>query len=152
MKRNYAAFAVAICLVAGCDAFKAPTKKVVAGAAPVVKEEAAPEMERVKAEVGVGKKGASLRGDGANQIIAGPAVAFFNSKEKIVFTIEVPHALNLFWGEHGNYPKSHEEFMEKIIDFNMIKLPLLPEGAKYVYDPETHTLMVERPAKSAAPQ
>ena len=146
MKRLFVGLALIGCSISGCDAFKAPPKKV--AATPAAAAPAPQQMEQVKAEVGVGKKGASLRGDGANQMIAGPAVAYFNAKEKIVFTIEVPHALELFNAEHGNYPKSHEEFMEKIVDFNMIKLPLLPEGAKYVYDPETHTLMVERPVKA----
>ena len=36
--------------------------------------------------------------------------------------------------------------MEKIIKENMIKLPELPEGHKYVYDPMLKTLMVEKPA------
>lgn len=154
MRTTYSIIALSTgCLFcAGCDLFKEPKKPAAQGAPAVAKEEAPPEMETVKAEVGVGKKGASLRGDGANQIIAGPAVAYFNAKEKIVFTIEVPHALELYNAEHGNYPKSHEEFMEKIVDFNMIKLPLLPEGAKYVYDPESHTLMVERPAKTETPK
>jgi len=36
--------------------------------------------------------------------------------------------------------------MEKVIKANMIQLPELPEGHKYVYDPATKTLMVEKPA------
>ena len=47
----------------------------------------------------------------------------------------------------GRNPESHEEFMEKIVKFNQIKLPELPPGHKYVYDPATEQLMVERPKR-----
>ena len=35
--------------------------------------------------------------------------------------------------------------MEKIIKANQIKLPDLPEGDRYQYDPKTEQLMVESP-------
>lgn len=143
----FAFVATGLNLLAGCDAFKDPKPKAQAAAQPAAP--AAPvEMEKVKADVGVGKKGDSLRGE--NQLIAGPAVAYFNTREKVVFQIQIPHALDLFNAEHGYYPKSHDEFMEKIVEFNQIKLPELKEGARYLYDVESHTLMVERPVQSAA--
>ncbi|MCG8447975.1 MAG: hypothetical protein MI725_00150 [Pirellulales bacterium] len=55
------------------------------------------------------------------------------------------HAMNLYNAEKGHYPKTHEEFMEKIIKFNQIKLPELEEGDEYLYDPEDHTLKIYRP-------
>lgn len=55
------------------------------------------------------------------------------------------HALNLYWGTTGDYPKTHEEFMEKIIKFNKIQLPELEAGVEYIYDPEDHLLKVYRP-------
>jgi hypothetical protein len=57
----------------------------------------------------------------------------------------VDQAMNLYQAREGEYPKSHEEFMEKIIKANNIKLAELPPGHRYVYDPATHTLMVEHP-------
>ncbi len=48
----------------------------------------------------------------------------------------VQHAMNLYYGEHGNYPKSHEEFMEKIIDYNGIVLEPLQEPYEYYYNAE----------------
>ena len=39
----------------------------------------------------------------------------------------------------------HEEFMEKIVTFNQIELPALPPGHRYVHDPKSERLMVERP-------
>ena len=44
---------------------------------------------------------------------------------------------------------SHEEFMEKIVQANNIRLPELPEGHRYLYDPTTNELMVERPKKKS---
>ena len=37
--------------------------------------------------------------------------------------------------------------MENVIKANQIKLPVLPPGHKYVYDPATKQLMVERPKR-----
>jgi len=55
------------------------------------------------------------------------------------------HALNLYWAEKGYYPKTHEEFMDKIIKFNKLKLPELESGVEYIYDPEDHQLKIHRP-------
>jgi hypothetical protein len=46
---------------------------------------------------------------------------------------------------NGRGPKTHEEFMEKIIRANDIKLPELPSGHRYVYDPVQGELLVEQP-------
>lgn len=119
-----------------------PTSATPAGVV-AVPAEPAPTVQ-VKAGVGSGKKGRSL--DQHEGIIVTPAKTLFAAKEKIKFEIEIPHALNLFKAYEGFAPKSHEEFMEKIIKANMIQLPELPEGHKYVYDPMLETLMVEKPA------
>jgi hypothetical protein len=48
----------------------------------------------------------------------------------------VQHAMNLYYGEHGNYPKSHEAFMKDIIEFNSIELEPLQEPYEYYYNAE----------------
>jgi hypothetical protein len=101
--------------------------------------------ERVKAEKGVGLKGRSL--DQYEGIVVTPAKAFFSAKERIAFEIQVPHALQLYEATNGEGPKTHDDFMRDIIQANQIKLPILPPGAKYVYDPATKQLMVERPKR-----
>ena len=58
-----------------------------------------------------------------------------------------PPGDELFKATEGRTPKSHEEFMEKIIKANHIHLPTLPEGHRYVYDPKQEQLMVEQPAQ-----
>lgn len=111
-----------------------------------------PPMENQVAKVGVGVKGNSLddiSDNDARNIIAGPAKAFFNTKEKIVFEIQLPQAINLYQAEHGRFPRSHEEYMDKIVKFNQIKLPELPKKMVYRYHPDTNELWVE--AETTAP-
>ncbi len=96
------------------------------------------------AGVGVGERGRSLDNEqGVGKVIAGPAIAYFNARERIAFEIAVPHALNLYQALNGDYPKSHDEFMDKIIRENRIDLPKLPRNAQYRYHPEDHQLWVE---------
>jgi len=76
-----------------------------------------------------------------------PAKAYFSARERIVFEIAVPKALQLYEATNGSPPRSHEEFMTQVIEAQGIKLPELPPGQRYVYDPQTKELMVERPAR-----
>jgi hypothetical protein len=100
-----------------------------------------PSANAVKAEAGVGKKG---RGYGAGMVTT-PIAAYFRVQERLAFD-QVTHAMDLYKATNEHGPKSHEEFMEKIIKENGIKLPQLPAGERYLYDPKTEQLMVERPA------
>ncbi len=100
---------------------------------------------QVKAEAGVGVHGSRLEDPRLVQTIVTPALAFFRVQERIQFEAQVPHALQLFEAEHGRKPKTHEEFMEKIIQANRINLPELPPGHRYLYDPQAGELMVEKP-------
>jgi hypothetical protein len=103
----------------------------------------------VKAQKGVGIKGRSL--DEYEGPVVTPAKTLFTAKERIAFEIAVPQALALFNASEGRNPESHEEFMEKIVEFNKIELPQLPPGHKYVYDPARNELMVERPKSKSTP-
>jgi len=98
--------------------------------------------EQEVAKVGVGKKG---RGYGGGPITE-PASQYWKVKERIAFDVQILSAMKLYKATNGNAPKTHEEFMDKIIKPNQIKLPQLPAGRKYVYDPKTEKLMVERMA------
>jgi hypothetical protein len=59
----------------------------------------------------------------------------------------VTYAIKLYEAEHGFKPKTHEAFMKEIIEANQpaLKLPKLPEGHTYKYDPQKGELMVEHP-------
>ncbi len=104
---------------------------------------------RVPAQVGVGRRGRSLDqfNSGVQRVIAEPARSLFAARERLVFQVSIPQALQLFQAEKGYLPRSHEEFMREIIEYNRIPLPELPPGHRYVYDPQRGELMVERPAR-----
>jgi hypothetical protein len=132
-------------LLAGC--IQAPPPPAPSPAPPATPEPqaAAPNapMERVVAEAGVGKKGQSLKND--TGMIVEPVKQLIRFEQKAVFDLQIKPALELYKGSTGSYPKAHEEFMANIITANSIKLPELPAGQQYVFDPETAQLMVERP-------
>lgn len=103
--------------------------------------------ELVKAETGVGKQGQNLEKPNVNRVIAQPAKTLFAARQRVVFDIQIPQALNLYKATNGNLPKSHDEFMQKIIQENQIALPELPSGQRYVWDADAGELMVERPTQ-----
>jgi hypothetical protein len=150
---------LALCLLlGGCGRSKAPPAQPPADAGPAAQQPAPglpgnvnlpdaaggaaePQMVRKEAQVGAGAKGRGYKPG----MITTPVAAYFKSKEKIAFEIQIPHAMKLHKGLYGSAPASHEAFMEKIIKENAIHLPELPEGHSYVYDPETEKLLIEHP-------
>lgn len=100
----------------------------------------APTPSRRVAQVGDGKKGQGYGGGPISE----PARQYFRTRERIVFAIQIPEAMKLYKALNGQAPKTHEEFIEKIINENGIRLPQLREGDKYVYDPDAEELMIER--------
>jgi hypothetical protein len=90
---------------------------------------------------------AGVTGKGNYQpgLITTPVSIYFRVQERLIFEVQIPHAMQLFEAENGYKPRSHEEFMEKIIKANNLELPDLPPGHRYVYDPERGELMVEHP-------
>ena len=105
------------------------------------------QTERVKAQVGVGVKGRSLENKELVQAIVTPARSLFATRERLMFEVQIPKAMDLFAATNGRKPNSQEEFWQQIIEANNLKLPELPEGQRYIYDPQAGELMVERPAK-----
>jgi hypothetical protein len=140
---------LSICMLVsiGCQPADFIVEKPAPAPAPAATTAAVPEVPAgiaQKAEVGVGIRGDSLRKEeGVGKIIASSAVAYFNTKEKIVFEIHIPHALNLYKALEGNFPKTHEQFMNKIIKENQIQLPELKPGMQYKYRPDLGELWVE---------
>lgn len=59
----------------------------------------------------------------------------FTAEQKLIL-MNKDRALQLYQAEHGEYPASHEEFMEKIIKPNQIQLPELEPGYEYLYKSE----------------
>ena len=83
------------------------------------------------------------RGIGA--MMVQPARTLFAFKQRAVFEIQIPSAFKLFVATEGRKPKSHDEYMTKIIKANRIQLPELPAGQTYIYDPQLGELMVQKP-------
>lgn len=100
----------------------------------------APTREKAKAGVtGRGNYGSGFGGGMGTTALS----TYVRVQEKVEF-LQVDQALTLYKATNGELPKSHEEFMEKVIKANQINLPKLQEGDKYVYDPEKGQLMVEK--------
>lgn len=126
-------FAMMILVFVGCSGSKETTKS-----------EKDTKSKTGKAKVGVGKKG---EGYGNVVPILKPAATFWKAKEKIAFEIAIPKTMQLFEAINGRKPKSHEEFMEKIIRDGKVKLPELDEGMEYFYDAKQGELMVRNSRK-----
>lgn len=102
--------------------------------------------QRVVAEAGVGKQGQSLQNEqGIGAMIVQPARSLFAVKQRLVFEVQIPKAMQSFEAIEGRKPRTHDEYMNKIIKANLIKLPELPAGQSYVYDPDLGELMVHKP-------
>ena len=88
------------------------------------------------------KKGKKSRNEGG--YLGSVLGAGMYAQHQAIF-LQVKNAINLDYGLNGDFPKSHEEFMERVIKFNHLQLPELDEGDEYLYDPEDHTLKIYRP-------
>ena len=88
------------------------------------------------------KKGKKSRKEGG--YLGSVLGAGMYAQHQVIF-LQVKQAINLDYGLNGDFPKSHEEFMERVIKFNNLQLPELDEGDEYLYDPEDHTLKIYRP-------
>jgi ABC-type bacteriocin/lantibiotic exporter with double-glycine peptidase domain len=84
----------------------------------------------------------------AEQQVATPVKALWHEKEQLVLD-QIKHDLQLFKAQDpgGRGPKTHDEFMEKIIKAGGIRLPPLPEGQRYVYDPAKEELLIVQPGQ-----
>lgn len=135
----------------GCDAGK-PKETYVPPepppeVAPVAQEPEA-EPERVLTDLKPNASGkADFAKDGDKNVIMAPILVplgqYVNVRERLVIE-QVKHAMNLYKASNDNKgPATHEEFMDKIITANKIKLPQLRKpDDQYQYDPKTEELMI----------
>jgi len=56
--------------------------------------------------------------------------------------LKVKQSLELFRATEGRYPKTHQEFMEKVFDVYVQELPMPVTSCEYHYDVENHELLV----------
>lgn len=71
--------------------------------------------------------------------LSGVAAAHRSARERIE-ALPVIQAIQFWHAEHGRYPKSHEEFMEKCWKPLQTPLPKIESGFEYRYFPEDHTV------------
>lgn len=95
-----------------------------------------------KAQAGVGKQGRDYGGGAIMAPVTVPVKTYFQARDRITF-LQVDDGMRLYKASNGSAPKTHEEFMEKIIKEGQIKLPQLPPGDRYIYIPEKEELCVE---------
>lgn len=127
------------------EALGITTDTVESAGAPVAKQETpapAPAPKREKAEAGVTGRGNYGSGFGGGMGTTALST-YVRVQEKVEF-LQVDQALKLYKATNGELPKSHEEFMEKVIKANQIMLPKLQPGDKYIYDVEKGQLMVDK--------
>ena len=147
-------FVLFFAVIIGCDAGKprgpAPVAEpqAVEPAEPEAAKEPAPEPEHTLVDIGENVTGkADFAKDGDKHIMAPilvPLGVYFTMRERTVFTIQIPQAMNLYKAANDNKgPATHEDYMRDIIEANQIKLPALrnPED-KYQYDPESGELKI----------
>lgn len=102
-----------------------------------------PAMPAQPAAAGVAQQGATLADDTATQkIITGAAHEYFQFKQRAVFEMQIPKALELYRALNGAGPKSHSEFDREIVKANQIILPELKPGMVYRFNTEKQELWV----------
>lgn len=65
--------------------------------------------------------------------VAGHAYVF--SMDRLI-EAQIRKGMDLYKASNGHYPKTHEEYMQKIIADGLIELPELESGYEYWYNPE----------------
>jgi hypothetical protein len=71
----------------------------------------------------------------AGGYLGATAGARFHAEYQMLIN-NIQHAHQLYWAETGDWAKSHEEFMKKIIEGNKLVLPELEPQHEYIYVPE----------------
>jgi hypothetical protein len=104
-----------------------------------------PNVERVKAEKGVGIQGRSL--DQYEGVVVTPVKTLFAARERAFFEIEFPGNYRTWRASEDKAPKDFDDLKARFLDPLGLtaKMPKLPAGHKYVWDAEKEELMVERP-------
>ena len=103
-----------------------------------------PAEGRKQAEVGDGRKGHYKEQFGRMSVFDRTIGTMYRMQEKMDYQM-VTHAMNLYKATNGHAPKTHDEFMKEIIEFNKIKLPELKPNYRYEYNPEKEVLEVVYP-------
>lgn len=146
MRITFACLLVGIVTSVGCDISSNTAKKPVTATGATGVAEPAPEQPKAAATTEPAKEPEVVREkateavkpkgqDYAEGIITTPIKAYFSAGQRITFEIQLPKAMQLYKATNGSPPKSQQEFDQFLAD-NLIELPELPPGSRYVYDPQ----------------
>jgi hypothetical protein len=144
--------------VAGCDQPTGTTRKIARKPKPAepVAEAEAPAPAPVGPRPILGQRTQDIR-DMAKEQKAGGVVTAPRITAKDPITLQgnayvsiigqtsmfsIQKALDLYQAETGEFPKTTEDFMDKIIKANNIALPKLPFYQEYGYDAPNHKLVI----------
>lgn len=114
---------------------------------PASEQPAEPKTETVEIERGFTGKGqyGQAGGEKPSDMITVPVGELFAVRERM-FLMQLKQAEDLYKASNDNQmPKTQEDYMEKIVGANMLKLPDLPAGQEYVYDSEAEQLKIKKP-------
>jgi hypothetical protein len=70
------------------------------------------------------------------------ALEMYGPTVERIAKMKIETEVRTFQAINGRYPKDYDEFMERIVKQNHIKLPVLPRQMEYQYDVENHKLVV----------
>lgn len=98
--------------------------------------------KRIRAVAGVGKIGQSAKKHktGIGAILTAPTKGF-QAADGLIFAV-CRKQIREYPLVHGHKLKSHEEFMKEVVQASNIKLPKLPRGQMYEFDPKEQDLFV----------
>ena len=82
--------------------------------------------------------------------LTAPLEAYEPMKQKLA-ALNIDQAVNLFHATEGRYPKDHDEFMQRVIKANRIRLPEPAHGLRYEYDVDAHKLVVVQTGEQEQP-
>jgi hypothetical protein len=157
-------FGLGLAFVSGCDQPTGPSRPrsrttpvaVADEPAPPVEQPAPPKPAPVAPRPILGERTQDVRDmkkeQQAGGVVKAPRIV---AKDPILLTgnayvsivsrtaqLQIQKTLDLYHATNGEYPKTTEEFMEKIIKEGQVSLTKLPFYQEYGYDPATHSLVI----------
>ncbi|MDR1493351.1 MAG: hypothetical protein LBT05_11610 [Planctomycetaceae bacterium] len=143
--------AIGMFLFCGCDTnqktLEPPTPKTSAaektGEETTISSGEQPEEAHRAFQEGDGRKG-HYEEFGRISIFQRTIGTMYRTQERINKDL-IKHAMDIYKAEHDSFPKTHEEFMTQIIEYNRIKLPELRERCRYEYNPQSGELEIYGP-------
>ena len=150
---SFASFFFVMPCMVGCDAGKPRNSAPIANLQPADEDlaqtaQANKEQERELVAIGRNVSGKADFAEGGDRDIMAPILVplgqYFSVRERTVFEMQIPSAMNIYKAMNNNKPPaSHDEFMKEIIGANKITLPSLRNSTdQYQYDPESGELKI----------